>query len=371
MMSYLRSFSFITSLTTGGGKNCMAVDYPVTVGDETIATVFFGRRGRRNGSTVLAVNGLSVHGVKDPRMISLCRALSSCGFNVILPAYSDIGNFIIRSETVDTIAESIEAITADRWICPDGMLSIIAPSFSGGLAILAALKPGVSGRIKSVCTIGTFARVKTALEFLLGRQDNDEYGRMIIMKNYAHLYTGRRPGLERAFELAYLDNGFCREVPELDAHLESMAAEDVDIFSRLRTDAAARMEMWRSIMENSPAMKKLVFDMDAYERIHLLKAPITFIHGSGDNVIDPSESENLHNRMKELGLKSRLVVTPLISHGDYRLSLSLIREIVKLLDGFAFFMRHASAKKSRGSRTEANKGGGLFAGKVHCADASL
>jgi dipeptidyl aminopeptidase/acylaminoacyl peptidase len=95
-----------------------------------------------------------------------------------------------------------------------------------------------------------------------------------------------------------------------------MTGKERDIFNRLRNDAGARVELWQQIVKNSAAMKKLVSEMDAYDKIHLMKAPLTLIHGSGDNVIPPSESLNLHYRMRELGKKSRLVVTPLISHGD-------------------------------------------------------
>jgi hypothetical protein len=65
-----------------------------------------------------------------------------------------------------------------------------------------------------------------------------------------------------------------------------------------------------------------------------------FIHGAGDRVIPCDESIKIYNRLVLRGGKSRLLITPLISHGDVRLSVSMLVDVLKLISAFAFFFGH-------------------------------
>ncbi|WP_207796216.1 hypothetical protein [Leptospira ellisii] len=72
---------------------------------------------------------------------------------------------------------------------------------------------------------------------------------------------------------------------------------------------------------------------------------MALIHGVSDNVVPASESGLILERLRERDVpedRSKLVLTPLISHGDIGITLRTLPAIFKLLAGFAFFFRHAS-----------------------------
>ncbi|HQI21205.1 MAG TPA: alpha/beta hydrolase, partial [Leptospiraceae bacterium] len=70
--------------------------------------------------------------------------------------------------------------------------------------------------------------------------------------------------------------------------------------------------------------------------------PVCLIHGCDDNVVPASESRQLHEKFQLLGATSRLILTPLISHGDSRRHLSDLPAAWQLAAGFAFFFKNAS-----------------------------
>ena len=75
--------------------------------------------------------------------------------------------------------------------------------------------------------------------------------------------------------------------------------------------------------------------------IDSLRAAVALVHGADDRVIPPSESVMLHRRLRECKKKSRLSLTPAISHGDTALTASMIPGLFDLTGTFAFFFKHA------------------------------
>jgi len=69
----------------------------------------------------------------------------------------------------------------------------------------------------------------------------------------------------------------------------------------------------------------------------------SLIHGAGDRVIPFDESIKVYNRLVLRGKKLRLLITPLISHGDVRLSVSMLVDVLKLISAFAFFFGHKNS----------------------------
>ncbi len=344
MRAFIRATQFILRSQLKAFPKIDEVDVELEAGGCRLPAIVYRRTASRHGrtrGTILAVSGMSVHGYRDIRFATICRAMAASGFIVLSPSYSDIEKFEITGRTVATIASTIRAIAGNPELCPSGMVSLFSPSFSAAMCILAASRPDTAGIVGAVCSVGTFGSVETAVEFLLERQDSDEYGRMIVLQNFLRLSIGPNHALEKAFEICYMDNGFHRQYPELPAYLESLTIGDRNIFQRLRSESAFRLHHWKRILERSGEMRELITGLSVINKLGSMRVPVALIHGADDNVIPPSESAMIHLELRRLNVPTILELTPLISHGDASLSLAMIPAIIRLTLAFAFFFRHA------------------------------
>ena len=84
--------------------------------------------------------------------------------------------------------------------------------------------------------------------------------------------------------------------------------------------------------------KHLIFIV--INNINNLNAPVILLHGINDNVIQSSKSITLHQKLKELEISGRLVLTPLISHGTGKIGFKTLFSIPALIKAFAFFYKN-------------------------------
>jgi pimeloyl-ACP methyl ester carboxylesterase len=341
MQNYFNALRFIIGCQFPGHKNIDVSNIVLPIdGDFLNAFVYQKVDGKPRG-TILAVHGMSVMGNRDPRFVNVCKALAHCGYVVVSPLYPEIEEFLIKLETVDAIAKTIQCLTENHALCPSGKISIFSASFSAGMSIIAATQPETRELVRSICAVGTYCNAETSVNFLLGRQDNDEYGRFIILRNFIHHSIGLSDDLSEALRVAILDNGHCRENPELPALLSTMPDDVQLMFTRLRTDASYRRHHWKMACSPSHGVGDILKRLSALSTISYMRAAVALVHGADDRVIPSSESVILHRRLRESNKRSRLSLTPVISHGDVAITVSMIPALFNLTGTFAFFFRHA------------------------------
>ena len=302
--------------------------------------------------TILLVHGMAAIGNKDPRMAALALALARCGYIVIAPFFKDISGFEIRHQTVADIVRVIEAVTRDSELCPDGRLSIFAPSFSAGMSLIAAARPQVAHYVNAVCVVGSYCRVEPAIAGLLARQDDDDYGRLIVLKNFLPFFNGFNKQVDDALYAAILDNGLERENPEFPRHLDRLPATEKGEIQRLLNDPAYRIDWWRTLSARSSDVREMCRRLSVLPRLDGLRAPVAILHGAGDRVIPCEESVALHRHLQTLRVSTRLSVTRLLSHGDILGGLSLVWDVAGVLRTLAFFFKHSERACHKSETTE-------------------
>ncbi|MBI3395186.1 MAG: hypothetical protein HY042_05080, partial [Spirochaetia bacterium] len=283
-----------------------------------------------------------MRGYRDPRMNNVCRALAGVGYTAVAPSYADIKNLLVTSETVDEIADSIVRIAGNADLTPMGKMGLFSASFTAGPCLIAAASDQAAHLVSSVCTIGTVGAVDSTVGFLLGHTgDIDDYGTMIMFYNFIRDSIGAQKSrrLEKAFEIATYDNGLRREVPLLPDYLKTLTKQERSIFAGIRDSREVRLSHFAKI-RTSRHFKTLEKNLAVDKRVRGMQAAVTLIHGIDDNVVPPSESEHLHKTFGTLGVRSKLTLTPLISHGDASIGPSMIKEIYELATAFAFFFAH-------------------------------
>jgi acetyl esterase/lipase len=340
MRNFFNALRFIIGCQFLDHENIDAFNIVLPIGRDFLDAFVYQKADGKHRGTILAIHGMTAKGNRDPRFVTVCKALARCKYIVVSPLYRDIEEFLIKEETVDVIAKTIQSLAENQTLCPSGKISIFSASFSAGMSIIAASRPEIRELVRAICAVGTYSNVETSVEFLLSEQDNDEYARLIILRNFIHHSLGPSDDLSEALRVAILDNGYCRVNPELPALLPTLPRSVRRIFTRLQSEAAYRWYHWKRIYSPSKGVRGMLKRLSAVSTIDSLRAAVALVHGVDDRVIPPSESVILHRRLREGNKQSRLSLTPAISHGDTTITASMIPALLDLTSTFAFFFKH-------------------------------
>ncbi len=282
--------------------------------------------------TVMVVHGMSPLGIQDPRLHGLCHAMAAAGYQAVAPELAAIAAQKIRGQEIGIVSRVVREIYKDPDLCPGDRPALFAPSFSGAIIMAAAARRDTAHMVSAILTVGAPGEIDNTLRFLLGRQDIDDFGRLVCIRNFIHLTVGPNPNLRRALDAAIVDNWYKKET--LPGVLASIPVRDRRLFERLQTDNAFRLSHANRIL---PKIKHLVHVMNIMNHVPDIQAPVTLVHGIDDNVIPPEESMHVYERLQKFGVPSRLVVTPLITHGDTQISPALIKPVLEFASAVKFF----------------------------------
>lgn len=304
---------------------------------------------------IMLVHGMTVLGNRDERLIVLGHALAQAGFRVIAPDFPCIRTLTISEQQIHRIGEAMEAVLHHPELAPRGRLSLLAPSFSGALSLSAASLPHLAGQVDAVCAIGAFSHVESVIEYLMKDAHADPYGRYIVLKKLlAATDLAGETFLLDALDAAIQENinASRRErgasptdqlgQPALSVVMERFAPEQRQLAQRLFDDAAFRIAL---LEQASPVLAPEFQALNVANRLDTLKARVFLLHGSHDRVIPRHQSERLNAQMAERRKSASLVVSSLISHGDTQFNYRMVREVGRMVNGFAFFFRHASGRQ--------------------------
>ncbi len=304
-------------------------------------------RGRDRG-TIVVVHGMTVQGKRDPRIIALARALCAAGFRVVAPEIPSIRALNIEASQIGVIAQVLDAIASHRGLAPAGRVSVLAPSFSGALVLSAATLPIINARIDAVCAIGAFSHVQSVMRYLLADDAADTYGRYIVLKKLLPAAQENSAGLMELLDVAIRDNlsqsSYAKQVNKdelappaliLPQRIEVLAPGDKQQAEQLFADAAFRLDI---LAQAQQVLSEELNALDVGPRLQGLQAKVFLLHGREDKVIPYEQSEMLHGKLRELDKPSNLLVSPLLSHGDAQIRLSMVADIHRIVRGFAFFL---------------------------------
>ncbi len=284
--------------------------------------------------TIAVIHGMSPKGKSDPRIMTLCQALSQIGFRVVAPDIASIKALIIDPAQIESIADIVNVIASSTTLTPSGRLALLAPSFSGAMCLAAAALPCVNDKIASICAIGAFTEVDSVINYLLTNNTADPYGRYIVLKNVLPLILQDDTAIQKALDAAIKDNLNEESNVELQHCLFMLTAEEQAQVNRVFHDGAYRTQLFQS---SRPIIAEELKAMNIVSRLEGLSAKVFLLHGKHDNVIPCDQSEMLYGHLKQREKEVDLVVTPFISHGDTDFSYKRIPDLLNVINGFAYF----------------------------------
>lgn len=293
--------------------------------------------------TMVVIHGMSPKGKADPRISSLCQALSKVGYRVLAPDIESIKQLQICPSQINYIAQILELVVNDKTMTPSGNIGVLAPSFSGAMCLAAASFPTISDRIKAICAIGSFTEVDSVMSYLLSSRTADPYGRFIVLKKIVPLVCPENTLFLGALDAAIQDNlneiCFDEFTNAYHQYLSRVPESERQKIRRLFHDSDYRQQLFLS---SKCALAQELKELDIINRVDNLSAKVFLLHGAMDSVIPCQQSERLYSQLKQLKKSAELVITPFISHGDTRFRMAQLPDVAKILYGFSLYFKSVS-----------------------------
>ncbi len=222
-------------------------DVPVPTRLGAVAARLYEPRGGA-GRSVLVFPGVHAGGIDEPRLVTFSRRLASTGLNVLSVPLPDLREFRVTARSTDIIEDATLWLAADRALAPSGRVGLVGVSFAGGLALVAAGRPSLAGKVQFVVSLGGHADLPRVMTYLCtGRlpdgaaREPHAYGIVIILLGaLEHLVPADQVEPLRAAVLTFLDaSSFDQTNPE---HAN-------ELFARARTASAQLPEPARTYMQ--------------------------------------------------------------------------------------------------------------------------
>lgn len=283
--------------------------------DGAIAARLYVPDGVDNPPAMVVVHGLHQLGMEEPRLVNFAQSLAETGVEVLTPQLDAIADYRVTPESIDVIGKSAERLAQ----ISGRQVGVLGLSFAGGLSVMAAADPKYADAISFVAAVGAQDDVARVEHYLIDGSTHWPDGRLLTTPPHEYGWLILIYSHPEEF-FAPADVAGARDSLRLVLH------EDVDGAKRraqsLSPDGQALMN---AIFQHQRDAfhAKLAADLDLHSteadavsphgRLQGLKAKVLLVHGEGDDVIPPSETEWLAKDIPRSDLQEALI-SRAISH---------------------------------------------------------
>ena len=306
--------------------------------------------GRGHQRAALLVSGLHPAGIDEPRLVALARELAASGLAVVTPDIPELSRFDITPAITTSIVASGVWLADASGLAPDHRAALMGVSFSGGLAVVAAGRPELRGRVAYVFSFGGHDDLPRVLRYLCSGQEPapparggdlrsgpappHDYGVAVILLGLAdrvvppNQVEPLRTAVRRFLWASHLDR-----VDPLQAKREFEALREL---ARSMPEPSATLLGLVNARDVASLGPRLLPYIDQYGDAGMLSpsraskpsAPVFLLHGTDDNVVPAAESVFLARDL-DGHAPVRLLLSDLISHAEADRPMK-VRDVVAL-----------------------------------------
>jgi dienelactone hydrolase len=280
------------------------------------------------GHPVVLTSGVHADGIDEPRLVKLAKDLATGGQVVLTPEPIDLLRYEITPRITDMIEDAATWLSAQQALAPDGEVSLFGISFSGGLSIVAAGRPGLKGKVAAAFSLGGHGELSRVLSFLCTGVLPDgqhlrphDYGVVVILLNVADRLVPPeqveplRMGIRTFLRASHLTLSDARRAEETFEEARRMQGRLPEPASRLlgyvnTRDVAALGPLLL------PHVRAFAADPSVSPELSPPpSAPVYLLHGADDTVIPAMEASLLARALRP-HTEVHLLATPLITHAE-------------------------------------------------------
>ena len=322
---------WLRPLASWGRRAVISEDVLVPAGRARLRGRLYRPAGRTPSLAVVLASGVNPRGLDEPRLERFARTIAASGIAVLTPELPDLLDFKITPRITDQIEQTVMWASRDPRLAPDGRIGLVGISFSGGLSVVAAGRPGLRDRVRFVVSLGGHGDLPRTLEYLCTglqpdgrRRPAHDYGVAVILHNVVEAVVppeqvdALRTGI-RGFLVA--STVYVTDQREGLRLFEEARAQE----ARLPEPARTWLH-WVNTRDVGALGPRLVARLPTFaadsalspERSPAPTAPVYLLHGVEDNVIPAIESTIAARSLEARGVRVRTLITPLVSHAEAR-----------------------------------------------------
>jgi hypothetical protein len=297
--------------------------------------------------TVTLVPGVHMDGIREARLVGMAEDLAASGFSVLTVATPDLQRFRITPTSTDIIEDAATWLATQPSVTADGKVGMLGISFSGGLSLVAAGRPGLRDKVAFVMSFGGHGDLQRVMRYLcsgnappmppLGDATRDvagaehvtikpphDYGVAVVLLSLAdRIVPAEQVGPLQEGILTFLSASSLDMVDKPKAEIEFRRARE---YETTLPEPARTLMMHvnnRAVDELGPVLLPAVESVkDAGEHAALSperaaapRAPVFLLHGAEDNVIPSVETVLLTNYLRSK-TDVHAVLSGLITHAE-------------------------------------------------------
>jgi len=265
---------------------------------------------------IVVVHGMHELGIDEPRLVSFARSLAASGFFVMTPLVPAIADYRVQPQSADLIGVAVGSFAEQLHVTRVGVLAI---SFSGGLALLAATDSQYASSFAWVASIGGYYDLAHVLRFFATgeavRPDGQvehfaphEYGPLIVIDDEPRDFFSAHdaPLAHDALKLLLAGHG-----KDSEALTQRMTPAGQTIMQELYRKQRASLAP--AILAEIDKRREELAAASPAGHLRFIRAPVLLLHGSDDTVIPRTELLWLQRDIPQ-GLLAEALISPAISH---------------------------------------------------------
>jgi dienelactone hydrolase len=286
------------------------------------------RPRKARGHPVVLASGVHADGIDEPRLIKLAKDLAAGGQVVLTPEPIDLLRYEITPRLTDMIEDAAVWLSTQQELAPDGKVSLFGISFSGGLSIVAAGRPGLKDKVAGAFSLGGHGELSRVLSFLCTGVLPDgqhlkphDYGVVVILLNVADRLVPPeqveplRMGIRTFLRASHLTLSDARRAEETFEEARRMQGQLPEPASHLlgyvnMRDVAALGPLLLPHVRAFAADPSVSPELSPPPSV-----PVYLLHGADDTVIPAMEASLLAKALRP-HTRVHLLATPLITHAE-------------------------------------------------------
>jgi pimeloyl-ACP methyl ester carboxylesterase len=269
------------------------------------------------GSPFVVLQGLTLQGERDPRLVNFSRALARSGIPAAAVELPELKACRFDRSDVDAIVDLVKELSSGS----DQKIGIIGFSLGAGLALVAAADEGIADIVDPLLLFGPYYSLldlrNTILEQKNIRLANDEQWDDFIWIRMVLAY--------RAIDSLELEDDDKKELIDLLTNFchEPSLQRKMQFYERVLNNMDIEPLCHRFVEDN------VIADLSPQGKLTSISGRVLILHDCYDNLISPGQSEKIMEELRSRrdGSVQRLLVTPILSHVT-------IRSVWKFLDVF-------------------------------------
>lgn len=310
-------------------------DAPVRAGTRTLRARVYAARGLPRAPGTVLLHGVHRAGIDEPHLRDFARGLAALGARVLTPELPELLDYRVEPSTLD----DIEACVWQHARTTGGPVGVWGISFAGGLALIAAARPGAERAFDHVVAVGGHHDLVRLARYYAGeavrgpdgarpRVRPHAYGARVILHAHAESFFAPDdlPGARRALRL-YLSG------QSAAARVQARAlSPPAHALMTTFLDEGREREVGRHLMRAVREHQRDLARVSPRGQLAGLRTPVFLVHGDSDPVIPSLETLHLAREVPPRALR-RALVTPVLRHTDAKDTPSLAQhwELVRFV----------------------------------------